>query len=129
MFLFNTPPCKDCKKRCMACHTVCEDYKNWKIQHENKREEIIAEYKTERDIISTKVKQCESYRRKFLKKKWLTFCIAFGIIKRSRNHLLSNVGWYGGVNWTDKLNINRQKSVLPRVPPHSKQGAFIFGKE
>lgn len=53
----------------MACHTVCEDYKNWKIQHENKREEIIAEYKTERDIISTKVKQCESYRRKFLKKK------------------------------------------------------------
>ena len=69
MFLYDTPPCKDCKKRCMACHTVCEDYKNWKIQHENKREEIIAEYKTERDIISTKVKQCESYRRKFLKKK------------------------------------------------------------
>ena len=69
MLLYDTPPCKDCKKRCMACHTVCEDYKNWKIQHENKREEIIAEYKTERDIISTKVKQCENYRRKFLKKK------------------------------------------------------------
>ena len=52
----------------MACHIVCEDYKNWKIEHKNYRQEVISKYKTENDIISSKVKQCESYRRKFLKK-------------------------------------------------------------
>ena len=69
MFLFNTSPCKDCKKRCMACHTVCEDYKNWEIEHKNYRQEVISKYKTENDIISSKIRQCENYRRKFLKKK------------------------------------------------------------
>lgn len=128
MFLYDTPPCKDCKKRFQFCHTACEDYKNWKIQHENYRQEVMSKYKTEHDIIASQVKQCENYRRKFLKKKWLTFCITFGIIKRSRKHLLNNVGWYAGVNWTDKLNIDRQKSTLPRLPAQSTQGTFIFRK-
>ena len=69
MFLYDTPPCKDCKKRFPYCHPTCRDYLDWKNEHENKREEIIAKYKTERDIISSKVRQCENYRRKFLKKK------------------------------------------------------------
>ena len=69
MFLYDTPPCKDCKSRHTHCHTVCEDYKNWKIEHEKYRQEVEAKYKTERDIISSKIRQCENYRWKFLKKK------------------------------------------------------------
>ena len=129
MFLYDTPPCKDCKKRFMTCHTTCEDYKNWKVEHEKYRQEVEAKYKTEREIRQSKIRQCENYRWKVLNKKWLTFCVAFGIIKRSRKYLLNNVGWYVGVNWTDKLNIDRQKSTLPRLPTQSTQSALIFRKE
>lgn len=69
MFLYDTPPCKDCKKRFAHCHETCEDYKNWKTDHDNRRAEMVAKYKTERDIVSSKIRQCENYRWKFLKKK------------------------------------------------------------
>ena len=69
MFLYDTPPCKDCKKRHTHCHPTCKEYQNWKIEHEKYRQEVEAKYKTERDIISSKIRQCENYRRKFLKKK------------------------------------------------------------
>lgn len=64
MFLYDTPPCKDCKKRCLACHTVCEDYKNWKVEHDNKRTEISAKQKTENEILAAKIEFSENYRRK-----------------------------------------------------------------
>ena len=64
MFLYDTPPCKDCKKRCMACHTVCEKYKKWKTEHDNKKAEIAAKRKTENEILAAKLEFSENYRRK-----------------------------------------------------------------
>ena len=69
MFLYDTPPCKDCKKRFPHCHPTCKDYKDWKIEHENKRQEIISKEKTDRDIVSSKIRQCEIYRWKIARKK------------------------------------------------------------
>ena len=64
MFLYDTPPCKDCKKRCLSCHTACADYKNWKVEHDNKRTEISAKQKTENEILAARIEFSENYRRK-----------------------------------------------------------------
>ena len=69
MFLYDTPPCKNCQKRESGCHSTCKGYIDWKTDHENRRKKIQAELKTELDIMQGKIKQCENYRWKFLKKK------------------------------------------------------------
>lgn len=33
-------PCKDCSKRCVGCHSTCEDYIDWKAEHDAERERI-----------------------------------------------------------------------------------------
>lgn len=32
-------PCKDCQKRCVGCHSKCEDYLKWQEEH-NKTKEL-----------------------------------------------------------------------------------------
>lgn len=64
MFLFNTPPCKDCKKRCMACHTVCEDYKNWKSEREKHKEETMLKQNVDKQFIAYKREFANRYFRK-----------------------------------------------------------------
>lgn len=31
-------PCKDCDSRTITCHGVCEEYKAWKAQSDDRRE-------------------------------------------------------------------------------------------
>lgn len=31
-------PCRNCTKRHIACHSICNKYKDWKAEHEAKRE-------------------------------------------------------------------------------------------
>ena len=64
MFLYDTPPCKGCKKRFTACHTTCDDYKNWKDDHEICRSKVMERLKIENEFIDAKVKFCDTYRRK-----------------------------------------------------------------
>ena len=64
MFIYDTPPCKDCKKREMFCHTTCEEYKNWKVEHDNKRAKISAKRKTANEILAARIEFSENYRRK-----------------------------------------------------------------
>ena len=33
-------PCKDCQDRRLGCHSECKDYKQWKAEHERRREII-----------------------------------------------------------------------------------------
>ena len=30
-------PCKDCQKRCIGCHSVCNAYKDWKEKFSNEK--------------------------------------------------------------------------------------------
>lgn len=32
------PPCKDCKKRFVGCHSICEQYLEWKADNDATRE-------------------------------------------------------------------------------------------
>lgn len=32
------PSCKDCEKRFLGCHSNCEDYKNFLIEREKRKE-------------------------------------------------------------------------------------------
>lgn len=69
MFIYDTPPCKDCEKRCVACHTTCEDYKNWKIDHENRRNAFIEKKWVDEQIRASKIEFSERYWRKINKKR------------------------------------------------------------
>ena len=69
MFLYDIPPCKDCKKRCMACHSMCSEYKVWKSDHDSKRAKIIDEQKTSMEIVQDKIRFIDNYRKKTKKKK------------------------------------------------------------
>ena len=70
MFLFNTSPCKDCKKRCLACHTVCEDYKNWKSEYEKHREETMLKQNVDRQFVASKIEFANrSFRKNKLRRK------------------------------------------------------------
>ena len=64
MFIYDTPPCKECKKRVMACHTTCEDYKNWKTDHEKRRAEIVKRNKVNNDFIAAKIEFRNNYYQK-----------------------------------------------------------------
>ena len=64
MFLYDTPPCKNCKKRFQFCHTTCEDYKIWKADHEKRRAEAVERFKMDNEFIAAKVQFCDNYYRK-----------------------------------------------------------------
>ena len=64
MLLYDTSPCKDCKKRCLDCHTVCADYKNWKDEHEKHREETMLKQNVDRQFVASKIELANRYFRK-----------------------------------------------------------------
>lgn len=37
---YNQCPCRDCKMRTPYCHASCEAYIDWKIDNDNRREQI-----------------------------------------------------------------------------------------
>ena len=53
----------------MACHTTCEDYKNWKIEHENRRNAFIEKKWVDEQIRASKIEFSERYWRKINKKR------------------------------------------------------------
>lgn len=64
MFIYDTPPCKKCENRKVACHSTCEKYKNWKVEHNLKVEEIEKKEKTDKEIRSYKAQFYEKYMKK-----------------------------------------------------------------
>ena len=64
MFLYDTPPCKECENRFMACHTVCEKYKKWKAEHEKHREETMLKQNVDRQFVASKIEFANRYFRK-----------------------------------------------------------------
>lgn len=48
----------------MACHTVCEKYKNWKSEHEKRRADIVKRNKIDNEFISAKIEFSNNYYRK-----------------------------------------------------------------
>lgn len=69
MFLNDIPPCKNCKDRHIACHTTCERYKSWKVEHDKRIEEIKAREWATQQIIASKVEFTDRYWRKIHKKR------------------------------------------------------------
>ena len=58
-------PCKGCTERVAGCHSVCERYKEWKIEWERERDErkasIKARLRTYPAHISVKGTKIENY--------------------------------------------------------------------
>ena len=48
----------------MACHTVCEDYKNWKAEREKHKEEIMLKQSVDKQFIAYKIEFANRYFRK-----------------------------------------------------------------
>ena len=48
----------------MGCHTSCKEYKDWKIDHENRRAEILEREKTKKDFISAQIEFSNNYYKK-----------------------------------------------------------------
>ena len=69
MFLNDVPPCKNCKERFTACHTVCEKYKSWKIDHEIRRKTVRDKERAKLEVIASKIEFTERYWRKIHKKR------------------------------------------------------------
>ena len=64
MLIYDTPPCKDCQKRTMACHTSCKDYKNWKADHDNRKAEIVEKERTANQIKAAKIEFVTEYKKR-----------------------------------------------------------------
>lgn len=59
-------PCQSCTKRCVGCHTACDDYKIYKQRLEDAREKEKAEAATSDFAYSVKKavrKQAERYKK------------------------------------------------------------------
>ena len=54
----------------MACHTVCEDYKNWKAEYEKHREETMLKQNVDRQFVASKIEFANrSFRKNNLRRK------------------------------------------------------------
>ena len=69
MFLCDVSPCFNCEKRHTACHITCEEYKNWKADHEKRRAEIKAREWVAEQIKASKIEFSERHWRKIHKKR------------------------------------------------------------
>lgn len=69
MFIYDTPPCKDCKKRITHCHATCEDYKIWKADHETRRQKILEKERVSEQIRAQKIDFANRYWRKIHQKR------------------------------------------------------------
>jgi hypothetical protein len=69
MLIYDTPPCKDCQKRTMACHTSCKDYKDWKAEHDKRKAEIVDNVRIESQLTTAKIEFIAEYKRRTKRKK------------------------------------------------------------
>lgn len=58
-----TPPCRDCLARELNCHSHCEKYIEWKVEHQERKKTIDKKFKDERDYRSLK------FERKYQERK------------------------------------------------------------
>ncbi len=64
MFLYDVSPCKDCKKRTAFCHSNCQDYIEWKKNHDIKRAEIVEKERIGKLIVESRINFCDTYLKK-----------------------------------------------------------------
>ena len=53
----------------MACHTVCKDYKDWKSDHEIRRQEVLKKEWASEQIRAHKIDFANRYWRKIHQKR------------------------------------------------------------
>ena len=58
--------CKDCvpPKRCLRCHSTCEDYLREKAEYEKKKDQRIKKRNEEKDILEYQRTQMRRFRKK-----------------------------------------------------------------
>ena len=64
MYKERKPPCHQCQKRKVKCHSNCKDYKDWKAE----RDEFMAENRKRKEI-DNKLKDTEIQRHLLIRKK------------------------------------------------------------
>ena len=69
MFLYDTPPCKECGERNPHCHSVCEKYKKWKIEHENRKAEVVQKQNVQNQLTAARIEFSNNYLKKTKRKR------------------------------------------------------------